>query len=353
MKTVLLIGAGLTRAAAGKCSIKNRPPLDKDFFEVARGVNSPLHGRVIRDLEYFVGDYSAQLTASLETATTYLYLKALDSRNRDPHHLAFLDLLLLLTEVISETTNNLRLGRRSLTYRFLLSELAKVEHPRDLTIVTFNYDLVLERAMYELEQTHPSTFFWPGCYRLKNLPPAHIHQAHDEDGFREDMSNTGVAILKLHGSLNWHSKHKSFDPTPRALTRQTRELHVGNFFNILNDLTWRERSRTVYMKPIIVPPVTGKRGIIHHDILPLWSQAARALRDADRIVIVGYSCPPLDLEARILVSENLRFNESKKVYIVNPDFQAASAFQPLCGVDHTTIYESLIKWTEDARNYTD
>ena len=90
---------------------------------------------------------------------------------------------------------------------------------------------------------------------------------------------------------------------------------------------------------------------MHEDILPLWSRAARALREADRIVIAGYSCPPLDLEARILLSENLRRNEKKRVYVINPDFRTASVFQPLSGVEHITIYSSLADWTSDARHY--
>jgi len=228
MKTVLLIGAGLTRAAAGKRAKKNLPPLDGDFFLIASGIHKDLHDEVIGALTAFVGEYAAQLIASLESATTYLYLKALDSQNKDPHHLAFLDLLSLLSEVLAETTNPLRLGRRSLVYRFLLSELNRLDKAADLTVITFNYDLVVERALYEIEQTHQGCFYWPGCYRLKGLPHANIHGVTGEAGFREDMSNTGIAVFKLHGSLNWHSKHKSVEPTPRTLTRPKRELHVAN-----------------------------------------------------------------------------------------------------------------------------
>lgn len=86
------------------------------------------------------------------------------------------------------------------------------------------------------------------------------------------------------------------------------------------------------MKPIIVPPVNGKRGLMHEQIIPLWKAAAESLRDADRIIIVGYSCPPLDMEARILLSENLRKNPHKSVFIIDPSTVTAARFSEICDV---------------------
>ena len=70
---------------------------------------------------------------------------------------------------------------------------------------------------------------------------------------------------------------------------------------------------------------------------------------ADRVVIAGYSCPPFDLEARIVVSENLRSNSGKSVYIVDPDSSTATGFIELCGVDHITNYVSIKSWIRDGK----
>ena len=40
MKTVLVIGAGGTRAQASKAPLKRRPPLDGDFFKIARAIDA-------------------------------------------------------------------------------------------------------------------------------------------------------------------------------------------------------------------------------------------------------------------------------------------------------------------------
>ena len=74
-----------------------------------------------------------------------------------------------------------------------------------------------------------------------------------------------------------------------------------------------------------------------------------ALQKADRVVVAGYSCPSLDLEARILLSENMRANLDKRVYVIDPNPSAAVKFLELCGVDHITIYTSIDGWIRDTR----
>ena len=109
----------------------------------------------------------------------------------------------------------------------------------------------------------------------------------------------------------------------------------------------QQRKRKMYMKPIIVPPVSEKREIMHQDIQPLWETAASVLRSAERIVIAGYSRPPMDLEARFLLAENIRANDGKKVYVIDPNAGTAAKFEDISGVDHVTIYSSLPDWIRD------
>jgi len=125
MKTVLILGAGLTRAAHPKNGLKKRPPLDADFFDIARLVNQKLTDKVLECFTSLVGDYAKVLSSSFETASTYLYIKAIDSKPGSTYHLGFLNLLTLLKLVLSETTNSLKTSPQSIIYRFLLSELKK------------------------------------------------------------------------------------------------------------------------------------------------------------------------------------------------------------------------------------
>ncbi|MEM1190384.1 MAG: hypothetical protein AAGI72_17770 [Pseudomonadota bacterium] len=349
MKTILLIGAGLTRSQKPRAALKSRPPLDADFFQIAKAIEPTTTSEVMECLNSLVGDYSESLSESLETAASYLYIKAIDNAAGSPYHLALLQLMKLLNIVLSQTTNTIRIGPRALLYRFILSELRKVNNPEDLTIITFNYDLMVERALSAIaEHGHPDVFSFPGCYRIQGLTRTSGISGWPSFPDHGQFGHGGVPVLKLHGSMNWQSKHTSNTPTPSALFNSSREMHVLHSPVLPWDLSWRPRSRRVYLKPVIIPPVTGKRGMMHEKIMGLWSLAAEALQQADRVVVAGYSCPPLDLEARILLSENMRANRDKRVYVVDPNPDVMGKFLELCGVDHITFYTSVKNWIRDA-----
>ena len=349
MKTVMILGAGVTRAAGQRKSMKLRPPLDADFFEVARVGKYKQYKKVIECLEDLVGDYSTTITKSLELATSYLYLKAIDASPHSKYHTGFIALLELLNSVLARTTNDLKLGRRSLVYRFLLDELKKLDNPSDLSIITFNYDLIIENALHEISVSRSDVFDFPKCYQLENHGKILGVSGEDHLEFVINRNKpAGVGLLKLHGSMNWRSQHTSHHPRPSALFRPDRSLHVINSRHVPWSLSWKPNQRSVYMKPIIIPPVSGKRGVMHESVMALWDIAAQKLRNANRVVIAGYSCPPLDIEARILLSENLRLNNDKKVYVIDPNPQTAAQFLDLCAVAHTTIYSSISRWLDDA-----
>lgn len=347
-KSVLILGAGATRAAGASRAVANKPPLDADFFEIARRGQHVSYDIVTEVLEELVDDYSSVIKQSLERAATYLYLKAIDTTAGSVYHEGFLNLLNLLNVVLAHTTNTLSAAPRSLTYRFLLSELAQVDSPEDLTIITFNYDLLAEKVLDEIAANNGENIFqFPQCYRLENIEETRAVSSLPK--FKnQSAEHQGVSILKLHGSLNWLSKHTSNEPRPHTLFASNRKLYIADSPMIPESLTWRGR-RTVYMKPIIVPPVSGKRGMMHNEFGPLWEKAASSLREADRIVIAGYSCPPLDIEARMLLSENFRHNDSKKLYVIDPNGESAAKFIDICGVSHSTIYSSINDWVNDAK----
>lgn len=348
MNTVIILGAGATRASGKRKPHGSIPPLDSDFFEIARFGSFPGYYDVVQCLKSLVGDYSKTLFKSLETATTYLYIKAIDTKHGSNYHKGFLDLLQLLTNVLATTTNDLKVGPRSLIYRLILSELKKLESPTNLTIITFNYDLLIERVLDEISShSYPNSFSFPECYGFKqNVNTMAIS---DSPQFKNlHNSQKGIQLLKLHGSMNWQSLHTSFSPKPAALFNPFREIHIGNSPMIFPSLTWKRQKRTVYLKPVIIPPISGKRRMMHNSMLSIWDKSAEALRIADRVIIAGYSCPPLDLEARILLSENLRVNKNKKIYIIDPNSESASKFIDLCGVTHSTIYSSIKEWVNDS-----
>ena len=349
MKTVMILGAGVPRDAGRNKPKRNQPPLDSDFFDVARAGKYRAYTKIMECLEKLVDEYSITLTQSLETTATYLYLKAIDSKKGSVYYEGFIDLLGLVSVVLADTTNNLLVGRNSFIYNFLSSELKSLEIPSDLTIITFNYDLLIERTLNEIPSNGRSNvLLFPGCYRMNKY--ASVVLANNRDSFGESRRKfEGVAVLKLHGSMNWLSRHKSPTPQPSTLLNKQRPLHILDSTEISNSWVWKRKRREVYLQPVIIPPISGKKWMMHAAMSEIWDEAANKLREADRVIIAGYSCPPLDFEARVLLSENLRKNPSKKVYVLDPNPQSAAKFLDLCGVNHIKIYSSIKSRIEDVR----
>lgn len=346
-RTVIIMGAGAIRAAAGKKPVAKRPPLDCDFFEIASKNSPKLYKSVADQIAGLVGTYSGEVLQSLEDTTTFLYLKALDSTHRSRAHRVFVNQLHLLGKVIGDTTNALPIGPRTTLYRLILKELSKLSSSEHLSIITFNYDLMIERTLDALQAHNAQDIFnFPGCYRLPSdtsVPKVNGKPEFVNYGTR----HTGVSVLKLHGSLSWSSTHTSRLPTPSALFNPGRKLHILNSIEILMDLSWKQNKRRVYMMPIILPPVTGKRGLLHKELGSVWEAAARALANANKLIIFGYSCPPLDFEAKILLGEKVQPETTTDLTIVDPNSSISSRFVSLCGLNKCTAYTSAKALLDD------
>lgn len=165
----------------------------------------------------------------------------------------------------------------------------KRNHRTD-TVITFNYDLVLDHAF--MRAAIPIKYHLPTQY--VSVPAANI------DG--------GVSLLKLHGSTNWGvcSKCKkhiivSIDKTTSspAIFRNTecRECHAKAF------------------QPMLVPPSWDKTE--YRDLIqPVWKQAVTELQRATRICIIGYSLPESDAYFKYLLALGLSENHSLYKFIV-------------------------------------
>ena len=79
-------------------------------------------------------------------------------------------------------------------------------------------------------------------------------------------------------------------------------------------------TRRRFTFPIVVPPVVHKSGILHDEMKPVWSLAEEQLKNADRVIIFGYSCPPNDWESANLICRALTGQKRRaEVAVINPD----------------------------------
>jgi hypothetical protein len=214
-----------------------------------------------------------------------------------------------------------------------------VINPNDRNcFITFNYDLFLDGAVTV------NNYGLVGDY---NLPFSSTQNFSSYDRIinsqREDKD---VDILKLHGSMNW-----------------TRCLNCGNIY-----LKYHNRYRFIFnekcpscnnfLSPILVPP-TFRKNIESYGIINLWDKADDLISKADQLIIIGYSFPDADLEAKWLFKKALvKGNKRPSLTIVDPSNEIQNKIKgffsnTISDVDHhdsfNTYIDSKINKTTNTR----
>ena len=70
---------------------------------------------------------------------------------------------------------------------------------------------------------------------------------------------------------------------------------------------------------VVVPPIYEKSSLTRDILQPVWSQARDALRDADVLVVFGYSCPDADQAARNKIKNAFHRNAKiDHVHVIDP-----------------------------------
>ena len=125
------------------------------------------------------------------------------------------------------------------------------ERPEDRrdTIITFNYDLLIERALHNLGI--------PFEYSFRNELPEY-----DSSSFcSRDSSSRDISLLKLHGSLNWAVRQNAGDKM--------------TVFGAYDDI------RKENLNPMLLPPTWQK--VFRPQLSEVWDTAVQELRDATRL----------------------------------------------------------------------
>jgi hypothetical protein len=152
-KIVFVLGAGASVADVATKAMKAQPPLDRGFFRLTLKA-SPGDLRVREVQKYFERNYALDICAtdhdSVEGVMSRLYPDMFNTLLEDEAQSAFRALLRVFTDHLATTTNAIRPTRQRLFYRMLSRLLADGVDPSDITVVTFNQDLQVEKVLEHL-----------------------------------------------------------------------------------------------------------------------------------------------------------------------------------------------------------
>lgn len=225
---------------------------------------------------------------------------------------------LLLSELMREFRRRITFARQKEFHKDELTAFAKACVNKSITCITFNYDDVLDQALWEvmplrrgsLLHSAPNHWHPDGGYGFFIRPSSLA--VHDRAQY---MNTTSMLLLKLHGSINWY---------PRKGERPPYNLnaihHDEEWFNSDPDefpAAQEMIARHFEPDPFIIPPVLDKTVISNEPILQVvWSLAKEALSKASQVYFVGYSMPLTDLAASFLFNEALE-GRSHIIRIIN------------------------------------
>ncbi len=176
------------------------------------------------------------------------------------------------------------------------------------TIITFNYDTVVEDALLDLGLP----FRYADHKRIEWRPPLPW----------TDPQREPIPILKLHGAANLAARTDADFSHQLLAYRSYQDLRGAGHTPMLVTPTW-EKSFHGYLSAVL-------------------GEAVSALRTATRVVIVGYSVPQMDQHFKYLLAAGLQENISlRKLLIINPD-QSGEFTLRLSGLFHKELFEQKI-----------
>lgn len=272
VRDVFLLGAGFSRA------ISDHMPLLPDL---ARGV---LDGYGRRD--YVEPEVQALMEENFAHALSYLehpkpWLSEADNLR---HRALFLDFSSVIAELLDQAVRR-TLEKGSDRSPVWLGRLIRHWHAGRCVVITLNHDTLIETVASTLElEGGPllAHFIYPPLLTDARLRSGDWQPFADRETF---------LLLKLHGSTNWFYSGRApafgepiYFVNPRDPAAK-------------DDPAYRRRMRAVADKyPFLVPPIYDQSSLLTHETIRAhWLQAGQLLRQARRLVCMGYSLPPSDI----------------------------------------------------------
>jgi len=305
---VVVLGAGATRGAefVAKHNPMCVPPTNTDFFTQLQRVQAQKHQStvdgVLRDVLRIYGpNYKVtleQYVTQLESLKTMIEIVPVASRSFSAEGVndmraRLMNALSAVLEESADVSKTTSLARREpCRYHAGIAQELK----RRDTIITFNYDCVMDDALRRVARGK-----WSAQYGYCFPNPARVtgHAVWSAMDAPTEH-NLSINLLKLHGSLNWR-------PLPK---RDSQEIK-------LRERPYKQKGDKEYE---LVPPENAKRLGDRPVLRHLWGNAERALRRAKVLALIGFSFTPTDLHVdslfRLAMAANTRL---ERVLVVNPN----------------------------------
>ncbi len=180
-------------------------------------------------------------------------------------------------------------------------------------IITFNYDLVLENSLFRLLN---SPYYGQGAQDL----PFHYFKI----AYHNKMSKDVIYKVSRHSEIRpeisgnmWRGAKTEDAKTDGASELTEIEiLKLHGSLNFSSDLGSAAHPTIVSDEPFILPPVFNK---MSDSVNSAWATALTRLREAQNIIILGYSLPSSDIYMQYFLKSAVGPNQDlRRIFVFNP-----------------------------------
>lgn len=301
------MGEFLSRAFSGWTLIPpDRTDFEEDLKTVAGFIDSQ-YGTNVLAARQGGNHFSAEAEVALSKINVEDLLAAADE-NRTP------EIRQALERVIFRTIErNIQHSGNREYYKLLMSEILK--SGQEVCLVSFNYDLLLDRALTDAAGHASSTWSYAVPFLAGEQFPS----------YRDSVDPT-VFLLKLHGSLNWGQC-----PKCNSLMLWAYNTYDNIFRKTLQNCENCSAISTGF-EPVLVAPTPVKQ--YPNALESAWNTAAICLQRTERLTVIGYSFPAFDRESRRLflknfIIPNLFADPAPKLTIIDRDQSARQSIKSL------------------------
>ena len=160
-------------------------------------------------------------------------------------------------------------------------------------LITFNYDLIVEKALYERDIWKPKDGYGIAFKEFHGIADFH-------------KSKSEVHIYKLHGSLNWEK-----DVGLQFFYDNNEPIFPGYLLEDSKSPQYQGKKTGLWIMPSFI------KQFLIPELLDIWQNAFSAIKEAEEIIVIGYSLPKEDSAACLLFgTTNIA---DKRLILVDPN----------------------------------
>jgi hypothetical protein len=350
MKRTFLLGAGFSKAVADgplmdelwvylNCEYEREKKRDLSlvggnnrigWYEDIRNFNEFFYTELDKFEEEFCKIDLKNIKNNIEFLFTYIEFKLNETKvcydnintGFPPHVLARLNpsCNVGLKEIKSNLLTYLCLVMNRLKGSYLVEKFVNKLTMEYLDVITFNYDLILEQALWRKGIWSPL-----GGY----IGVSEFERQCDKNKIEEAGKNSNIKIHKMHGSINWIGPEFKSNLNNSIKIGMDNYENWGFYFEGSEKILCREPvSASSVDKGIINEGYAGRhtpewilpsfiKTLERNEFKIIWESAKDVLSKTDELIIVGYSFRKEDSASYELLKKYL--NNKANVVLIDPD----------------------------------